>query len=140
MDTRSILHYIQPNTSTEQKYLGHKSITNNVEAAAAHLGDLEFFTRLTSNPGDIDASENMYFGNPLRKAILQGHYELTKFLLEHGVNVNHGEWGKGFSGTALQAAASTGQRRFVDLILSMDAVHQGGNSKLRFWTLQLQGI
>ncbi|KAH6713305.1 ankyrin repeat-containing domain protein [Leptodontidium sp. MPI-SDFR-AT-0119] len=117
MDTRSILHYIQPNTSTEQKYLGHKSITNNVEAAAAHLGDLEFFTRLTSNPGDIDASENMYFGNPLRKAILQGHYELTKFLLEHGVNVNHGEWGKGFSGTALQAAASTGQRRFVDLIL-----------------------
>ncbi|KAH9207296.1 ankyrin repeat-containing domain protein [Leptodontidium sp. 2 PMI_412] len=117
MGTRSILHYLQSNTSAEKKYLHHLSSTNLIEAAAAHLGDLDFFIKLVKEQGVIDASENVYFGNPLRSAILQDHFDLAVFLLDNGVDVNHGEWGKGFGKTALQAAASTGQHRFVELLL-----------------------
>ncbi|KAH7319168.1 hypothetical protein BKA65DRAFT_513911 [Rhexocercosporidium sp. MPI-PUGE-AT-0058] len=117
MDICSILHHLQPNTRAEQKYERHKRITNTVEAAATYVGDLDFFIRLINEQGVIDASENMYFGNPLRTAILQNHFHLAVFLLDNGVYVNHGKWGTGFGKTALQAAGATGQHRFVELLL-----------------------
>ncbi|KAG4435273.1 hypothetical protein IFR05_009233 [Cadophora sp. M221] len=95
----------------------HKSDTNLIEAAAAYLVYLDFFIRLLGEKGAIDASEPMYFGNPLRNAILQDNFDLLAFLLDNGVDVNHGERGKGFSKTALQAAASTGRHRFIELLL-----------------------
>lgn len=91
-----------------------KSTTNHLVAAAACLGDLPFFER-SIKEGEIDSSENIYFGNPLQCAILRGHYDATKYMLDHGVSVSQSDR-NGLSGTVLCAVAVLGRQDFVNLI------------------------
>lgn len=117
LDIRAILSYLKPEAEQKEIYLRHKSTTNHVVSAAAYLGDLSFFEKLYPQHENIDSSENIYFGNPLRCAILQGHLDLVRFMLDQNVDVNKAGSGTGFGSTALEAAASSGRRDLVDLIL-----------------------
>jgi ankyrin repeat protein len=127
MNTNSVLHLLVSGSEEDRLYLDRRSTTNHVVAAAAYLGDREYITRL-ANGGEIDCSENIYFGNPLRCAVAQGHYELAKILLDHGADVNHGGAGKGQGSTALQAAAVAGREDIINLILDEKyRCHTSGN-------------
>ena len=116
MGIREIIHFLQSGSEDDKLYLDRRSTTNHIVTAAAYLGDLEYITRLAKG-GEVDCSENVYFGNPLRCAVTQGHYELAKLLLDHGADVNHGGAGQGQGSTALQAAALTGREDIINLIL-----------------------
>ena len=116
MGTREMIHFLQSGSEDDKLYLDRRSTTNHIVTAAAYLGDLEYITRLAKG-GEVDCSENVYFGNPLRCAVTQGHYELVKLLLDHGADVNHGGAGQGQGSTALQAAAATGREDIINLIL-----------------------
>jgi len=117
MGTRTAVAYL-PSASEVKDNRRHawKSTTNNLVAAAACLGDLPFFERLIKERS-IDASENLYFGNPLRGATVHGHYELAKFLLDQGIDVNQVSASQGLGETALQMAALYGQKDIIPLIL-----------------------
>lgn len=114
MATRSILYYLDSETEQGERYEGPNCTTNHLVSAAACLGDLKFFIRLSSE-GTIDSSENIYFGNPLRCAVDHGNYELTRFLLNNGVDVN---MTSGYRRTVLELAAFAGQKDFTHLILN----------------------
>lgn len=131
MGTRSALHFLKPDTEAGKMYSKRKSTTNHIVASAACLGDLEFFIKLRE-VGEIDCSENLYFGNPLRCAIVYDHYELAKFLLDYGVDANAGGLNPGLGLTALQVAAATGRTRFVELLLTHKNGSQAGGANFEY--------
>jgi len=57
---------------------------------AAREGSLESVERLLAAGADPNAAEPMYQLTPLQLAILNGHYTLAKWLVEHGVSVDDG--------------------------------------------------
>ncbi|PVH81486.1 ankyrin [Cadophora sp. DSE1049] len=112
-----ILSCLEPGAEQKVVHLRRRSTSNHIVSAAAYLGDLDFFVALIAQNQRIDSSENIYFGNPLCCAILQGHFDLVKFMLDHNVNVNQSVLGAGNGATALRAAASTGRQDLVNLLL-----------------------
>ncbi|KAK0117990.1 hypothetical protein ONS95_012301 [Cadophora gregata] len=117
LHTLEVLSYLKPGAEQKEAKLRHHSSNNHVASAAAYLGDFNYFKDLIGQNQEIDSAESNYFGNPLRCAILQGHFDLVKFMLDHNVDVNYPALGKGLGSTALCVAASTGRQDCVELLL-----------------------
>lgn len=118
MDTCRIIDYIKSRSELAKSYTHamSKIVLNYTIAAAAWLGDLNYLMDLCEQ-GDIGCRENLYLGNPLRSAIVCGHYQLAKLLLDHGIAADQGGTGPGHGPSPLQTAAFTGRQDFVDLLL-----------------------
>lgn len=82
-------------------------------AAAAYLGHKVFFEKMPQEQLRKN-SRSIYFGTALQCAAKQGHYDITRLLLEAGLDVKKEHLR---DGTALQAAAFKGQDEIVQLLL-----------------------
>ena len=91
-----------------------ESKTNGLFAAAAYLGKTALIARLLVERDVLVSESTLYLGTALRCAIMQGHYDTTRTLLDAGANINGSI---PFRDHALLAAASEGHRHIVELLL-----------------------
>ena len=91
-----------------------ESKTNILFVAAACLGKTALIARLLLEGDMLVSIPNAYLGSALRCAVMQGHYDTTRTLLDAGADVNYFRLYKDF---ALAAAAFEGHRHIVELLL-----------------------
>jgi len=61
-----------------------ESFNSNFVSCAVHRASASIFQILIDNGFDLNAHENEFHGDPLASAVLNGHYNFAKWLLEHG--------------------------------------------------------
>ncbi|GBM77469.1 Ankyrin-2 [Araneus ventricosus] len=84
----------------------------------AEKGDIEFVKYCIENGSDINARSKMLGSTALHKAVLNGHEEIVRHLIECGANVN----GACFDGTtALDIAVSKNKKNIVSILISKNA-------------------
>ena len=108
------LGLLYPGSTASFRQHRSESKTNSLFVAAACLGKTALIARLLLE-GDMSVSiPNSYLGSALRCAVMQGHYDTTRTLLDAGADVNCFRLYKDF---ALAAAAFEGHRHIVELLL-----------------------
>jgi len=92
-----------------------ESKTDSLFVAAACLGKTALIARLLLEGDALVSKPDLYLGSALRCAVMQGHYDTTRTLLDAGANVNNLRLL--YKDFALAAAAFEGHRHIMELLL-----------------------
>ena len=98
------------------KELGHAKLSTAIRAALAG-GHAEVFHYLQENGAsvDLEANQDVLFGSPLQRAVVDGQATIIAFLLDEGADPSEQ---KGYFGSALEIAAFLQRSQILTDILS----------------------
>jgi ankyrin repeat protein len=109
------LGLLYPGSTASFRQRKGESKTNSLFVAAACLGKTALIARLLLEGDMLVSIPNSYLGSALRCAVMQGHYDTTRTLLDAGADVNY--FRLSYEDFALAAAAFEGHRHIVELLL-----------------------
>ena len=108
---------IEKQKEIEEKQKEARDICEKLIYISAIIGDLEtikFFVETHK----VDLKNYRYYFHPLHQAFERGHFDIVKYLIEHGIDINYANRN---IGTILLDAYSNGNTELVEYLLDKGA-------------------